>query len=120
MIVDQRGYYDCHGDKRLALLHKGDALSPVRIDGNIIICDAVCRNSGRSCRIEYPIDCDRLNALCEPFGYGCQFNELDDEGGGNDYELWSNEHSPGVTGVYETLDELVADVAMVAGNHHPL
>lgn len=120
MIVDQRGYYNWHGDKRVALLHEGDALSPVRIEGDIIICDAICRNSGRHCRIEYPADIDRLNALCESFGYGCQYLESDGEGGGDCYDLWSNKHAPGITGVYESIGKLAVDVAIVAGNNHPL
>lgn len=66
------------------------------------------------------ISVEDLNNMVIQHGYGCHYVEPDGEGGGNEYELWSNEHAKGVTGVYDTLDELANDVACVVLGGHPL
>ncbi len=63
---------------------------------------------------------DKLNELCEPHGFGCQYEEPDGEGGGNCFTLWSNQHSPGVEGEYETSLELSEDVREVMAGRNPL
>jgi len=55
VIVEQRGYYDQHGDKRVALLYEGDELKPIRFKGDNVICEATCHNSTKQCLVEVPI-----------------------------------------------------------------
>lgn len=61
-----------------------------------------------------------MNDMVEPFGFGCEYQEPDGEGGGDCFELWSNEHAGGVTGVYETSEELSQDVLIVVNGGNPL
>lgn len=56
VIVEQDGYYDCHGDKRVALLNEGQELKPVKFVGNVIVCEAVEQNGQRECLVEVRID----------------------------------------------------------------
>lgn len=52
VIVEERGYYNQYGDKRFALLHENDELHTVKFVGDKIICDAICHNSEKECRVE--------------------------------------------------------------------
>jgi hypothetical protein len=55
VIVEERGYYDCHGDKRVALLHEGQECKPVKFKGDVVIVEAVEQNGQRECLVELPI-----------------------------------------------------------------
>lgn len=61
-----------------------------------------------------------LNDQINPMGFYLEYRHPDGEGGGNEYELFSNEHSPGITGVYETLEEAMADCTEVINGNNPL
>lgn len=62
VVVEDRGYYDQHHDKRVCLLHDGDELRVVKFATSIwgerervVVCEATCHNSGKSCYVEVPI-----------------------------------------------------------------
>jgi len=61
-----------------------------------------------------------LNDQINPMGFYLEYRHPDGEGGGNEYELFSNEHSPGITGVYETLEEAIVDCTEVINGNNPL
>jgi len=56
VVVEDTGYFNCHGDKRLALLRSGDKLVPRRFKGNTAICEGYCHNSERQVLVEIGID----------------------------------------------------------------
>jgi|AP95_1055475.scaffolds.fasta_scaffold19792_2 hypothetical protein len=62
----------------------------------------------------------RLKVVADAHGYGLDYLPPDGEGGGDEFQLWSNIHAPGVTGVYRTLAEVGYDVADVAAGGRPL
>lgn len=63
---------------------------------------------------------DSLCKTAENHGFYLEWNDSDGEGGGNNYELWSNERAPGITGVYETLAEVAGDVLIIEQGGNPL
>ena len=63
---------------------------------------------------------EQLQAVCKVYDYGLDYMPPDGEGGGGEFELWSNTHAPGVTGVYETLDQAAVDVAEIVAGGTPL
>ena len=62
----------------------------------------------------------QLCEIAEAHDYIFEYHEDDGEGGGDEYELCSNKHSFGTTGVYDTLAEAAADVISVGNGEHPL
>ena len=63
---------------------------------------------------------EQLQAVCKVYDYGLDYMPPDGEGGGGEFELWSNTHAPGVTGVYETLAQAAVDVAEIVAGGTPL
>ena len=66
------------------------------------------------------LNLESINLHINPLGFYLEYNEPDGEGGGDEYELFSNEHSPGITGVYETLEEALVDCREVINGNNPL
>ncbi len=61
-----------------------------------------------------------LNDQINPLGFYLEYKEPDGEGGGNEYEIFSNTHSPGITGVYENVEEAMADCTEIIKGGNPL
>jgi hypothetical protein len=61
-----------------------------------------------------------LNDQINPHGFYLEYKPDDGEGGGNEYEIFSNEHSPGITGVYENIEEAIADCTAIIEGENPL
>jgi hypothetical protein len=66
------------------------------------------------------LNLESINLHINPLGFYLEYNEPDGEGGGDEYELFSNEHSLGITGVYETLEEALVDCREVVNGNNPL
>jgi len=62
----------------------------------------------------------QLCDIAEGHGFNLEYNAPDGDGGGDEYELYSNQHAPGVTGVYETLAEAAGDVLCLERGENPL
>ena len=61
-----------------------------------------------------------LNDQINPLGFYLEYKEPDGEGGGNEFEIFSNQHSPGITGVYENIEEAMADCTAIIEGENPL
>jgi hypothetical protein len=61
-----------------------------------------------------------LNDQINPKGFYLEYKEPDGEGGGNEFEIFSNQHSPGITGVYENIEEAMADCTAIIQGENPL
>lgn len=63
---------------------------------------------------------EQLCQIAKKHGFTLEYVFDDGEGGGDEYEFFSNEHAPGVIGVYETLAEAAGDVLELEQGRNPL
>ena len=71
-------------------------------------------------QIDLPETLESLNTIAEKHGFNLEYREPDGEGGGDEFELFSNEHAPGVTACYPLLDNAAEDIMRIERGENPL